>query len=387
MRSTIRRLGFVNTLVLLVSILFLRCGEDPASVGIGFFPNDPQLDSLSLIADSSSTYRARIAGNGATLLVGQYQNIEARTLLQFGPLPSGLSDTLVVSATIRLIPRYWFQDSVGTLAFTVHKLLESQDQWNSDTIKFDQTDVLYDPQSIGTFARLVSPQDTLIDVSIDTATVRGWLRDGLTYPRGVMLKPLPTGNIVYGFTSDVFDVILPQLLVRYHVPDSARIDSFGVLTFRDVFVANGPEVPPTEHIILQGGLADRGKVGFNVTGIPRSAGITRATMEFTRDLTMSIRNEFSIDSIVVQQLLDYGSPPIGGIARIAKATSEDGVVFTADITAIVQQWAVGRANYGVALRAYGENSTLDRFAIYGALNADVNKRPKLRIAYTKLIDN
>lgn len=370
----------IGSLFLLAGLAFyVGCSEDASSVGSALFPKNIRVDSLVISADSSATYRAAITGNSSTLLLGCFQNDTARLLLQFNP--HGLPDTLVVSASVNLVPRfprYWFKDSTGTLAFTVHNITRS---WDEFTITFDSTNRLYDTQVRGTYSRFVSPLDTIITFPLDTALVREWLRAGQS--QGILLKPTFGCDVVYGFTS-IFN-IRPELVVRYHIPDSTTIGSLVFRTQQDAFVANAPQPPASSTLLfVQAGIADRGLLHFAVSETLRSASITSATLEFMRDSAMSVRNELSIDSIFVQLLVDNSTPPHGGISVLAQPIGgENSSKFSADIRSIVQQWVTGKPTYGVALRTFGEFTTLDRFAIYGA-KADSVNRPRLQIVYSLL---
>ncbi len=361
---------------------FSKCSEDPSSVGNFLLPVDIRVASLPLSTDSTATYRAPISGASTTLLLGISQTtVESRLLLQF-EIPQGFPDTLVASASLKLKPRYWFRDSLGTLAFTVHKILIP---WDEFKITFADTTGLFDPTVRGSDSRSMSPRETLL-VPIDTSLVREWLRSpSLSY--GVFLKPTTASSVVYGFTSilDLFTDDRPELIVRYTVPDTTRrLDSLILRTSQNAFVANAPQAPPSSDIVfIQAGVADRGLMHFSVDSIPSSASITSASLEFRRNSALSVRNELSIDSILVQILL--GPDSLGGTsARADPSPSENDSVFTSDIRNIVQQWVIGKPNYGVALRAFGEFSTLDRFAVHGRTSPDTASRPVLRITYSVL---
>lgn len=374
--------GVLYRFIALTSLFFFStCTEDPSSVGSFLLPTDIRVASVVLSADSTATYRSPISGASSTLLLGIFQStVESRLLLQF-EIPQGFPDTLVVSASLKLKPRYWFQDSIGTLAFTVHKI---SIPWDKFKITFADTG-LYESTVRGSDLRTMSPRETVL-VSIDTSLVREWLRTpSLSY--GIFLKPTTASTVVYGFTSilDLFTDERPELIVRYTVPDTTqRLDSLILRTTQNAFVANAPQPPPSSDIMfIQAGVADRGFMQFPVDSILRSASITSASLEFRRNSALSVRNELSIDSILVQILL--GPDSLGGAsARAEPLPSENDSVFKADIRSIVQQWVTGKPNYGIALRAFGEFSTLDRFAVYGRTSPDTASRPVLRITYSIL---
>lgn len=369
------------TIVLLAAAaLSGGCSDQSSFVGVGLFSKDVQMDSLVIHPDSSATYRAPITGNSTTLLLGAFQTTGVRLLLQFNA-PSGVADTSIVSGELKLIPRYWFKDSIGNLSFTVHKIVRA---WNQSTITFDSTNGLPGPP-VGSFDAIVSPSETLL-VPIDTTLLREWVRTpGQAY--GVILIPTPLCNVVYGFTSfvDFLTDIRPELTYRYIVADSTqRLDSVVAKSIQDAYVAGASLPAPTQaSVVVQAGVADRGLLLFNVDSIPRSASITSAILEFTRDLSLSERNELSADSVFVQLLLDNENPPRGGIFAIAEPVGgESGTLFRAEVSRIVQQWVTGQPNYGFSLRAYNEFSSLDRFVFHGA--SDSLNGPRLNVRYSIL---
>lgn len=356
------------------------CSEEPSPVGSLFFPK-VGLDSLTVYADSSATYRQPITGNSHTLLVGRYQDFEARMLLQFPipAIPSSIPESTIVSASIRLIPRYWFRDSTGTLAFTIHKITKT---WKETEVQFSDTTLAYESNSSGSFSKIMGPTDT-ITVPLDTTLVHSWIRTREAH--GVIFLPTTASDVVYGFMSifDFFTDIRPLLIVRYPKADTTGVlDSVVFGSNQEAFVAN--TVPPAaslQAVTLQAGVADRGIFRFNVDSIPRSANIMNAELTFTRNASQSIRNDLSQDSIFIHLITNMREFPELALSVLATPVGGDSAsMFKADIKTIVQQWVTGRPNYGIALRTYGEFTTVDRFVLYGA--GDSVYRPQLNILYS-----
>ena len=371
----LRRLAF-PCLSAFISLLF-GCSEDPSSVGNTLFPKNIRLDSLTVFSDSTATYRFRIPGNSTTLLLGRYQNYDAKLLLDFG-LPSLPSGARMTGAKLKLIPTYWYKDSVGLLQFEVHKIQRS---WSSSTTTFDSlTTDFYSLNAYNTVTRVMSPRDTLVD-TLSVGLIQEWIDSGRAL--GMILVPTPSSTVVYGFISyvDLFTDIRPQLVISYMLSDTSGTDSLVYLASQDVFVADGP-VPAssTQSFIVQAAIADRGFIHFDVGSIPQSATIAKADLEFVRDPLSSVRNELSYDSVFVQFVTKSGPPPAGSFSVMATPGQEDSSVFAGDMRTIVQQWVTGAPNYGVSIRPFGEFVSFDRFAFFGSGNTQ--NRPKLKIIYT-----
>lgn len=366
-------------------LLAQGCSRDPSPIGSDFL-HLPFLDSLTVYADSSSNYRLRISGNSATVLVGRYGEVHAFTLLRFPVpgLPSGVDTSHIVSSSLRLIPQYWFPDSMGTLAFTIHKITRS---WSESEVTFDSTGDLYDTTtSFGSLSRQMSTRDT-ITLRIDTLLVREWIRSSTTY--GVVLRPdTVVSTVVFGF--GVFQPgsgadLRPELIVRYRRDTPGVIDSLVYRTVQEAFVANAP-LPPVDSrfVYLQAGVADRGVFHFDIDTVvvPLNASVIKAELTFVRDPVQSIRNELSQDSVSIHLISDTRTPPSLLFSITAQPDGVDSaLIFRADIPSIVQQWVIGRPNYGIALRAFGEFTSVDRFVFHGA-SADTSVRPKLTIVYS-----
>jgi hypothetical protein len=193
--------------------------------------------------------------------------------------------------------------------------------------------------------------------------------------------------VIYGFISYASFLlqIRPELTIRYIVPDtSQRPDSFVVGSYQDISVAYMPPFPASSQLMyLQAGISDRGRLYFNMSGIPRSANIVAAELTIVREPTLSLRNELTADSVDAQFLVTDTSPPVGSTFltyRTKPTGDETGSTFTGDVRGIVQQWVTGKQNYGMALKAANDLVSMDRFVLYGA--ADSLNRPRLRIVYS-----
>jgi hypothetical protein len=366
--------GISSFVLLLFTLATLHgCSKEPGPVGTALFGGQVQFDSLSLLADSSRTYRDSISGVSENLLIGRFQDFEARTLLQFSGLPVIAVDS-IVDARITLVTQYWFGDSSGRLEYTIHRIERS---WEQSRIKFDSTLTLFDPSPVGRFSNIISPGDTVVD-SVSTDLVRHWMSN----PQyGIILIPTKMASTVYGFRSVVNFVedSRPLLVVRYR--NGGVIDSVSVRAVQYMFVATAPTPPASDQFfVVQAGLADRGLVQFDVGAIPRSATIHSAILTLTRDLSAVIPSQYASDSVLIQFVTRIDT--IRGSFAVTASRNGNPAKFSGDIRTMVQQWVTGTPNYGVAVRAYNEFLSLDRYVFSGygsGLNA-----PKLEIKYNTL---
>ena len=365
----------------LLLIWLLGCSDEPNEVGIGILPPGDALriDSLTARATFDTTFLARINGSSGTLLVGKYQNLEARTLLQFDNLSNLPTGARLDSASISFRTNYRFKDSTGELGFSAYKVLR---EWSPSTVIWDSITPsgTYDTL-VGTFTSVVQPSDSVVNFKLDTAYVRQLLLNG---KGSIILVPSITSRIVVGFshTLSLFSDTRPELFIYFQ---DSTADTAKYRSSVGIFVANG-DIPSSMNLLyLQSGIVYRSIIRFDSLDIPKKASVTQATLEVTIEQDSSLLNKYSRDSLLVFLLRKNSlpfddialgticSPVMGGTQKINRA----------DIRSIVQQWVTRGQNYGVVLRTFAEFTSLDRFALHGSRSA-TNLQPRLRITYTVL---
>ena len=371
--------------IFILSPLFLLvgCSEEPNSVGRNVLPPQDELtiDSLATTATSASSYRYAIPGLSNRLLLGRTADLEARTLLQFTGILSGLSGITIDSASLKLNINYRFKSLDGTLSFTVQQFLRP---WNEGTFTWDSlTSGTVNDTIDTTFVKAITSEDSILVVRLDNL-VGKWYRNGLTSPDGIILKPAISANTIIGFASysDGSTSLDPELFISYH--DSVKRDSLRLRPIQRSFVANTALPTTSPYSFVQAGVAYRGRLMFDVSALPRSASITQASMEIVVDTSMSFFGSSLHDSLGLHLILDGSTPPkLSGTLTFGRSKDTSKTIYRFDMRNVVQQWVTGRTNYGIVLRSSDETASLDRFAVYGN-SAAADLRPKLKIIYTVL---
>jgi hypothetical protein len=380
-------------------ILTSGCSDDPTDVGAGVLPSQDTVTTRTLVfyAASDTTFRKRIDGIYGRLLAGKYrdlvtpQDIEARTLLEFSGVPIFKSGVIIDSAFITLTVDYRFGDTTGQYGFTAYKRAPS---WSEDPKAFNWDSVSQLPADpVGTFlAPSIAPTDTFIRFALDTALIRAWSKTtgGLG---SVLLVPSLTTGFVLGF-GDVVTTISdnrPQLTVMYHDSADTAI-TFSQRVSRSMFVADATPPPqPGDRMTLQSGVVYRSRLLFDSLSIPldtltipAKASITKATLEVTVDQAHSFFNSLTRDSMIVYILkgstYPFDSVSLGTVLSPVNQAPQK--LYRADVKNIVQQWVGKQPNYGFALRAFNELTSLDRFSVNGIQGIPVEFQPKLTVTYT-----
>jgi hypothetical protein len=368
--------------ILVITLFPLGCTDDPPNaVGSDLLPSKDQLkiDSLSFAAVASSDSLTKLAGNSGRILLGRSQGIESRVLMQFSIGSSDFPSARIDSAVLTLNLEYRFKDTVGTLGFVIRNI---DSGWNASTFTWDSlsTRNISDTVIASYPDRQSALSDTRLTLRLDTLMVRKWITRGLA---SFILLPTVNTTIVTGIQNVITtDSTLPRLSVTYH----DTLDSLHTLNggySQASYVATGPTPPADGHIYLQGGLAYRGRVNFDVSQIPTRATISEAVLELHYDASASLTGRPHIDSVLAQINLANGRDSLGGYSSIGAFTDTSHRVMSFRINNMVQQWVSHRLpNYGTALRLYAEYSAFDRFAFYGAGASADSLKPRLRIRYS-----
>ena len=369
-------------LLILFIPLIEACSDDPNAIGIALIP---KRDAITLVADTihavtSGTDTAHIQVTSTTLLLGTYHPFEARTLLEFDGIPADQPLATIDSAVLTLHIDYHFRDSAGAFGFTIHRLLQS---WNSTSLTWINLvpDSLYNRTADTTFLATVQAGDTILTVHIDSV-VRSWFHAQNSAPFGIILIPSPVENLVLGLGNYVSNAdYRPLLTIGYHTASDSTLLPLNASQL--LSLVNSDRPAPTDTVYIQAGIAYRGHVKFDLGSLPKNVSITSATMNLFLNSSSSLRNSYTVNSIIANPALDSSSlPGLSTLSTIGTPDANDSSMFDFDIKSFVQQWIATSPNYGMMLRAYNEYISLDGFVFYGA-NANAAHRPRLTITYTR----
>jgi hypothetical protein len=359
------------------------CSDDPNAIGSALIPKG---DAITLAADTinasaSATDTAHIQGTSTTLLLGKFGHLEARTLLEFDGIPADKPLATIDSAILTLHIDYRFKDSAGGFGFSIDTLLLA---WNSTSLTWANLvpDSLYRHAADTTFA--VQAEDTVLTVHIEPI-VRSWFQAENSAPYGFILIPSPVQTFVLGFANYVNGLgdFRPMLTIGYHDSTAGDTTTLTLAPSQVLFLANSERPVPTDTVYVQAGIAYRGHVKFDLGSLPKNVSITSATMNLFLNSSSSLRNAYTVNSIIANPALDSSSlPGLSSLSAVGAPDLLDSSMFDFDIKSFVQQWIATSPNYGMMLRATNEYISLDGFVFYGA-KADAAHRPRLTIKYTQ----
>ena len=381
----------LRTSILLPVILALSlaaCQNDPDPTGIGLIPDgdvigaerfDTALDDAQI---RNSSFLEPISAAGASsLLIGDAQGYSAKSLVRWYEIADTVGNGgRIVSASMRLfsLPGH-IGDSSAALAFTVREI---RGFWSSFTVTSESLDTLdFATETSGTATAVVGGADS-VDIMLDSALVRKWLvlmsEGRFTENYGVLLEA--TGGLRAFGSEDGGRA--PQLTVI--MENNGVLDTLQGRTIEDTYVATGPDLSPGPDISVHSGLAQRGSLFIDVSGIPGASIVNYATLYLHIDRMRSTANFSGADSVLIYQNYDSTENALEGSALLTRVDENDPDLLIAEgvtLTRAVQTWVNGKGNHGLLLSAWAENSELERLTFFGA-EADSTRRPRLVVTYT-----
>lgn len=366
--------------ILSVFFILSGCSEEPGDVGRGLLTAQDtlHLETRVFTATSAINYLTRINGNSGRALVGTYQDLEARTLVEFPGIPAFRPVVRIDSATITLAVEYRFRDSSGEFGLEAHNMIRS---WATKSFTWDSLPGAFDNGIAGSYVKSITPSDTSVTFHIDTSLIRQWSQSGTG---SLLLTPSLTAQIVLGFSNTLTTLSDRRPILTISYRDSADTTvTFNARAGRCIFVANSTFASLPQHTFIQAGVDYPALLRFDSLTVPPNASVIRASLEFSVDEGASFINGYSRDTLISyltrKDVYPYDSLILGSVCSPQRIGGQKS--YLADVRSIVQQWISREANHGFAIHSYAEFTTLDRFSVYGA-DAAPNLRPKLTVSYT-----
>jgi hypothetical protein len=380
--------GVLTMLVVSTLGTLYGCSEEPTEINAltnSFVPGGVVVKDTTLQAVSGTTTKRFIPMNGNINLLGRSGGYTAYMLVQHYSALFPNRDTIkVVSAKLKLHGVTWFGQPSGTLAFDVHKITRS---WNEYSVTWDsvQTDFYESAINRGTYSAPLGQDTAQVVVSLDTAMVRAWLQPNTITSYGIILIPTAGSTVVRGFTEFGFDStqFYPSLeVIATNIAGTVR-DTTNFALGIDTFVGNVDLPNDPENLYLQSGVVYRSNLVFDVSFIPRGAIINSADLIVQRNPALFNFTKFSGDTLIATHT-SLSDSTFELTTAVGGRVSGTSYTFSINIRRPAQLWING-TNHGVTLRTINasEFNSFDLLTFYGPAAADPELRPKLKLVYTR----
>lgn len=394
---------FLLCSALFILSCFIGCTEEPNSVGNNLIDDKDKFllrkDSLTAVSDTTFNV-AVVNGYGSSMLVGKTSDAEAKTLLKFdySTILDSLKTATFDTAYLRITVNYTWKTPPSQCE--IHEVLSP---WSYNSITKDSLPSLQIGTGVvGTISDTLSYSKETY-VKLDTTIVRKWIATYLdsSKPRfqGFALQ-MKSGSSSSGFSGiypmNTSSTVAPLLRIKY-TSKSGRRDSLDFYAGQSTFLATVNYTPQQSSIEIRGGVAIRSRVRFAFSDSLKQSKptINNALLELTQYNTPSQLGVGTADTIIAtlgikatSQAPDTSNTSIYVYGKRKDGPSTTNPVYIFDVTKIAQIWVNDTAkthiqNEGIVLRTAADNSSVDRMVFFSSKDADVSKRPKLYLMYSK----
>jgi len=391
---------FINLfLILFFAALIFGCEEDPSSVGEDLLAGqdltsihtlDSQADNLE---QSSSSYIDTLSlGLSDRTLIGKTEQLTAKGVIKFGFAISSALKTQItnneltpVNAYVTLKPDYSIGAANNAFGINVHKITAD---WNFEKFKKENLEkIQYNSTPFS--SNFFSNDDTLFTIDLNKEIVFDWLRSGVDTTiknYGALYIPTPESNKVFGFptlTSAASSSELPTVYLIV-MDTSGELDTLSATPSYDAFGVTGSMPGNDENFMyVQGGIPVHSTVKFDLSSLPKNAIIIEANLSFVEDPLQAVKGSTYDDSLLVSLIKREMEHAIDtSVSSILMVKSGD--TFKANISALVQHWVEGKMNYGLKIRAFDDDKSVNKIALYSSKVEDVTLKPRLQIIYADI---
>ena len=380
-------------LILIISVSFLACEDEPSAIGIELLASDlisvrtfdSQIDTL----DQNSGYHKKVIqlGISSKILIGKHDNIEASTLLKF---IFGLADTLkddiiagdlvVNEAWIELTTRYVYVDSNEVMDFTVHKV---NSFWDHSAFTIDSLPKLsYEMNDISSSKEIT---DTNYVFNIDPDVILSWMKNAadtsLEKNYGIYLRPVNNSGKVVGFQALTATSSEAAKLTLVIEKTGSYVDTINGFIFADVSVVDGDlPVLPSEDIAVQSSISVNSIITFDLSSLPDGAVINSAELTIKKDSINTRTGTSFANELLAYFVEDSTAKEVNEGGAFKLSFIDNG--YSGDITSYVRIWINEKRNQGVILRSGNDIEGLELFALKGSNAVNFAERPRIKIVYT-----
>ncbi len=395
-------------LVLLVVIL-ISCNERPTSLTYPLLYDTVTVaaissDTVDFFADAGTVFSPAQIFNTGVIFIGRYQDFSAASLIRFKE--SNLPDTLAwltpdrIHSVRLLLPvnRYLIGDSVNpNFSFKVYYIKEhwtNKLTWDSILSGYTPNERC-NPNPIGSFNGKIIFQDSTPDLEVELQPdfVVDWLqknKDSIPI-WGILLAPEPSTNVIYSFQSqyitDLPNIKTPKLVVKYRHPDRDTA-IWNIHSAIDFSVTKVPELTDSNLLVIQSGYSYRLRFSLDVSKIPMFSGIHYAQLELTIDPSRTLVGNQGLDTVFTGAYFASRSLDTLPLVTFLGYKSGNKVIFP-KVSTPIEIWLKENQKGDIYLYSYYWNDVrkLDRIAFFGLEEKDPNRKPKLKIIYSKRVKN
>jgi hypothetical protein len=400
---------FKSIIVLIYIFIISSCNDKPSDMAINLLPDTVKIKSISTydttLITGTRVYRARYPiFNLGSVFIGKAQGLSAVTLLNFAYLPDTLgtlTEDKIESVKLTMYPeRYTMGDSLqGTLEFNIYQVIR---RWNPDTTSYDSLIVspanYFGTEKLYTFNGRITLQDTINPIAIELPKklITEWLKTEMVYdtttkttvPKrivnwGIALVPSQNSTVINRFSGNMSSGNTSSKIFVNYRDNKDSLNVLQLVSGVDMSFIDAPK-PDTNDIVIQNGVNYWTEIFFDLSMIPKFAGIHKSQFELFLNPAKSYHGNVPLDSIIEG---DYfyrsdASPTFQYLAY--KEPSTNRYVYPS-FTSAIQYWNRSTGKGSIVLlpnSPSNQGRELERLVFYGVNSSEKDKRPILRVIYS-----
>ena len=390
-------------LAALISFFLLQsCNEQPTALGFSMLYDTTSVksvvsgDSVPLIVKTENVPVKLVIFNSSCVFIGKAEDMSAVTMLRFQNIPDSLASlplSAITECYMEIYPnRYAYGDTASNLlSFNLYKITK---YWTAKTncdslFNSDGTSDFFDTQSQGYYSDAIPYADSGKAIKIDLN--KQLLLDWFTMARdsvinwGIVLKPESNSNVIRQFSAQAIGEELnhPTITMKYKdANDSTR--TLTINTAIDASVVCKTNVD-SENMILQGVVAYKPKITFDLSRIPSESGVLYSELVLTLNKTAVKKGNLILDSLIAGGIYETANLDTNPTSTFYanRISGTDKFVFSG-INSVIEGFIRNGGKGSIVLYPYGWSlvQRLDLLPFYGMNEPNVNLRPKLKVVYS-----
>lgn len=406
-------INFKNSILIFSLISFAAltsCNEEPTPLGYSLVKDTVEMfainsNEVTIIYKEETSYFPLNFINPGISLVGEANGIKAGVAIRFGPIPDTLNYLTandIVECELTLHPhRYALGDTINTnfLSFGVH---ENDKRWVVETTPDEfMNGSFYKNEPFASFSSNLTRKDTMdaIKLPFSKSLVIDWFKKQAAKTDtiwGISLVPKSDSKLINQFYgSGANSRLAPYIRVIFNNSRTSKVDTLFLESALEKNFSKSSIPLENDRLTVYGGLAYRPKIYFDVTSIPKFAGIHKAELTLTLDKSKSFSANALLDTVVrfeyYRSETDEKAGKTPTLYYFGTRTTGSDKLKVSSITSAVSYWnrLDGKGSFVMTFDNSLSQYRLNKLSFHTSQDPDTSKRPKLVVIYSvlKLKDN
>ena len=367
-------------LIYLLAAMVFSCGKKDNILDSDKYPYkdnniDLQYTTKKVLRSKNVTVAVDIQ-KSEKLELGKYKRVESNILLHFPDLPDSIE---VTSAYIKLMPGYVY--GAGTPSFDAY-VYEPVEKWAYNL----REDIDYFPIEYGSFTVSGNVDPYADSVFVDVTLVNRWLKSPSNpdvQNNGILIKFDDNASFMkeYYSVNALYKGVdyIPKLYFKFERKGVVRDSIFGADS--SLFLIKTEEPDTTTEVLINNFTGYRSILFFDISEIPTSAIVNKATLYFDTDADKSNVKDFNeLLSVSILTSSDWDSTEFNSNTKRTGKFTES--TLEINVRDFIANWVYGNyVNNGFIL--YSQTEGLDaRYFSLKKTQQDSLYSPRLEVFYS-----